>query len=161
VRGLSGTRWFNVGHADGGIGGWIRWISLPSLAVSVGLVGVYGLYLRSAMLISLRQPYADTARAKGISEARLLVRHALRNSSIPFVSVLSLDLASVVGWTLAIDYVFGMRGLAEYFFNALNVQADPNTMTAVLVVVAAIVAICTLVGDLAVGLLDPRIRAES
>ncbi|HXH98415.1 MAG TPA: ABC transporter permease subunit [Gaiellaceae bacterium] len=88
-----------------------------------------------------------------------MFRHVLRNSLIPFVSVLSLEIASVVGASLATDYVFGMGGLAELFLNSLT-QADPFAMTAILVAIGGSVGFFILLADLAVGWLDPRARAE-
>ena len=67
-------------------------MTLPALALALGLVGVYSRYIRSSMLVALSQPYAVVARAKGLSEGRVVVRHALRNSLIPFVSALWLEI---------------------------------------------------------------------
>jgi peptide/nickel transport system permease protein len=160
VRWLGPTRWFDIGARQPGLVGWIRWIALPALALALGLVGLYGRYIRSSMLVSLRQPYADVARGKGLSESRVLLRHALRNSLIPFVSGLSLELAAIVGASLAADYVFGMGGLAVIFLRSLG-QADPFVMTAILVVIAAVVATFMFLADLAVGWLDPRTRVDA
>jgi peptide/nickel transport system permease protein len=157
IHGLGGTGWFDIGGPHPGFGGWLRWIALPAISLSLGFVGLYGRYIRSAMLVSLRQPYADVARGKGLRESRVVLRHALRNSLIPFTSVLTLDLAAVVGATLAIDYVFHMNGLAVFFFQSLG-NADPFVLTAVLVTIGGVVAAASFLGDLVVGWLDPRIR---
>ena len=160
VRGLGGVAWFNFGYAEKGFGGWLRWISLPASTLSLGLVGVYSRYIRSGMLVELRQPYAVVARAKGLRESRVVLRHALRNSLAPFVSLLSLELASVVGAALATEYVFHLPGLAVFFLGSLG-SADPFVLTAILVVIGAVVAAASFLADLAVGRLDPRVRAAA
>ena len=66
VRWLGPTQWFDIGRSGPGVGGWIRWIALPSIALALGLVGLYSRYIRSEMLVSLRRPYADVARGKGL-----------------------------------------------------------------------------------------------
>jgi ABC-type dipeptide/oligopeptide/nickel transport system permease component len=156
-RWLGPKGWFEVGPPGGGLVHWIRQMTLPAVTMALGLIGVYSRYVRSAMIVSLQQPYAVVARAKGLSERRVVLRHVLRNSLIPFVSVLSLEFAGVVGASLAADYVFNMGGLALYFLHSLG-QADPFAMTAILVVIGGIVAVFMLLADLVVGWLDPRAR---
>jgi peptide/nickel transport system permease protein len=158
VRWLGPTQWFWIGRVGPGVTGWLRWIALPSISLALGLVGLYSRYIRSTMLVSLRQPYADVARGKGLSERRVVLGHALRNSLVPFVSVLALDLAAVVGASMATDYVFGMGGLADYFLHSIG-GADPFVLTAILVVIAGVVASLMFLADLVVGWLDPRARA--
>jgi ABC-type dipeptide/oligopeptide/nickel transport system permease component len=156
-RWLGPTGWFYGGRPGGGVVHWVRTMTLPASTLSLGFIGVYSRYIRSAMLVSLRQPYAVVARAKGLPERRVVLRHALRNSLIPFISVLSLEFAAVVGASLATDYVFGMGGLAYLFLQSLS-QADPFAMTAILVVIGGTVALFMLLTDLSLGALDPRIR---
>jgi peptide/nickel transport system permease protein len=159
ARWLGPTGWFRFGIPGGGFVRWVRTMTLPAATLSVGLIGVYSRYIRSAMLVALHQPYAVVARAKGLPERRVVVRHVLRNSLIPFVTVLSLEFAGVVGASLATDYVFGMGGLADLFLSALS-AADPFAMTGILVAIGTVVALFMLLADLALGWLDPRIRAE-
>ncbi len=159
-RWLEPTGWFYGGRPGGGLAHWIRTMTLPAVTLALGLIGVYSRYVRTAMADALRQPYAVVARAKGLTERRVVLRHALRNSLIPFVSVLSLEFAAVVGASLAVDYVFGMGGLALLFLHSLG-EADPFAMTAILVVIGGIVAVFMFLSDLAVGWLDPRARVAA
>lgn len=157
VASTNGARVFLIGPPTGGVVDWFQHMTLPAVALALGLIGLYARYIRSAMLTSLAQPYANVARAKGLTEGRIVRVHALRNSVIPFVSALSLEIGAVVGASLAVDYVFGLRGLAGFTIGALG-QADPFLMTAVVVMLAVIVLVFVTLADIAVGWLDPRAR---
>jgi peptide/nickel transport system permease protein len=155
--GYRGEPTFVIGPPQGGFVDWFQHMTLPALALALGLVGVYSRYVRSAMLVSLSQPYAVVARAKGLSEGKVVVRHALRNSLIPFVSALSLEVGAVVGASLAADWVFSMGGLASLTIAALG-RADPFELTAVVITLATVVIAFMTLADLVVGWLDPRAR---
>ncbi|MGH3009135.1 MAG: ABC transporter permease [Gaiellaceae bacterium] len=171
LRWLVPTGWFLTGAAVGGLsecsncavhlppGGfviWIRSMALPVLTLSLGLIGLYSRYLRTALLTELYRPYAVVARGKGLTERRVVYRHALRNALLPFVSVLSLEIGAILGASLAVDYVFQMGGIASYFLGALTNSADPYTLTGVVIVASAVVAFLMFLIDLMVGWLDPR-----
>jgi peptide/nickel transport system permease protein len=136
---------------------WAQHLALPVLTISIAFIGAYSRYVRSAMLISLGEPYALTARAKGLTERRVLTRHVLRNSLIPFVSLLTLDFGAVLGASLVADYVFRQEGLAMALVAAVY-DADPFQVQPLVLVGATLVLLFSLLGDLAVGRLDPRIR---
>jgi len=112
------------------------------------------------MIVTLGQPYVWTARAKGLPESRVVVRHALRNSLIPVTSLLSLEVGGVIGASLAADAVFNTGGLAGVFFSSLN-RSDPFELTALLVTTAVVVCVFMLLGDALIGVLDPRTRAAT
>ena len=152
----TGGHWFLLGPPTGGVTDWLRHLVLPSLALALGLIGVYSRYVRSALLTELSAPYVVVARAKGLSELRVVVRHALRNALVPLVSLLSLEMGAVIGASLAADGVFGTGGLASYLLAALG-RADPFELTAIMVVSAIVVCAFALVGDLLVASLDPRV----
>jgi peptide/nickel transport system permease protein len=139
---------------------WAQYLTLPVVAISAGFIGSYSRYVRSAMLVSLGQPYAVTARAKGLPERRVVVRHALRNSLVPFISILALDFGAVFGASLVADYVFRQQGLAAYLVGALY-DADPYEVMPAILVATGVVLVFSLVADLAVGWLDPRVRSAS
>jgi peptide/nickel transport system permease protein len=150
---------FKLGPPTGGFVNWFQHMTLPAFALAIGLTGIYARYIRTAMIVSLGEQYTTVARAKGLPERRVIVRHALRNSLVPVASLLSLELGAVVGASLAVDAVFGLGGLAQAFLGGLA-AADPFQMTALVVVTAGVVSIFLLASDLLVGLLDPRIRAS-
>jgi ABC-type dipeptide/oligopeptide/nickel transport system permease component len=147
--------WFLLGPPGGGIVGWLRHLFLPAAVLALGLIGVYARYLRSAMAVELAKPYVTVARAKGLTERRVLVRHALRNSLVPVTALITLELGGIVGASIAADGIFGTGGLASVFLGALG-HADPFELTAIVVMSAVVVCGFTLAGDVLVGLLDPR-----
>jgi ABC-type dipeptide/oligopeptide/nickel transport system permease component len=148
--------WFLIGAPEGGVVGWLRHLFLPSATLALGLVGIYARYLRSAMTVELGRPYVTVARAKGLSEPRVLLRHALRNSLAPVTALLTLDLGAIVGGSIAADGVFHAGGLASIFLGALG-HSDPFELTAIVVVSALVVCGLTVLGDLLVAMLDPRV----
>jgi peptide/nickel transport system permease protein len=151
--------WFILGPPVGGAIGWLRHLFLPAATLAVGLIAVYARYVRSSMAVELGRPYVTVARAKGLDERRVLLRHALRNSLVPVASLLSLELGGIVGASMAADGVFGSGGLASVFLGALG-HADPFELTAIVVMSAVLVSGLTLAGDLIVGLLDPRMSTS-
>jgi peptide/nickel transport system permease protein len=155
-----GARIFLIGAPTGGIVDWFQHMTLPALALALGLVGVYSRYIRSSMLVALAQPFAVVARAKGLSEGRVVVRHALRTSLIPFVSALALEVGAVVGASMAADWVFSLGGLASLTIAALG-RADPFEMTAVVITLSAVVLTFMTLADIVVGWLDPRVRVTA
>ena len=154
---LTNASFFRLGPPTGGFVDWFQHMTLPAVALALGLIGIYARYIRTAMIVALGEQYTTVARAKGLTERRVVVRHALRNSLVPVASLLSLELGAVVGASLAVDAVFGLGGLAQAFLSGLA-AADPFQMTALVVVAAGVVAIFLVVSDILVGLLDPRIR---
>jgi ABC-type dipeptide/oligopeptide/nickel transport system permease component len=151
--------WFLLGPPTGGVIDWLRHLFLPAVALALGLTGVYARYVRSAMAVELARPYVTVARAKGLPERRVLVRHALRNSLVPVTALMTLELGAIVGASIAADGVFGTGGLASVFLGALG-HADPFELTAIVVMSAVVVSGFMFVGDLVVGLLDPRVSTR-
>lgn len=156
----SSGSWFVIGTPLGGFVDWLQHMTLPVLALAISMIGVYSRYVRSSMIVALHEPYVTVARAKGLTEPRVVIRHALRNSLVPFTSLLSLEIGGVVGASIAVDAVFHTGGLASTFLGALS-AADPFFLTALLVMTAVIVSVFAFLGDMFVGLLDPRARTAT
>jgi len=141
---------------------------IPAVALSVAFVGLHSRYLRSSLLVAFGAPYTDTARAKGLSERRIVLRHALRNSAGVFLSVLLLDIGAVIGASLAVDYVFRLGGLGLVFLGmigGLGSQSgdgpkflDPYAVMSLLTLTAILVAAASLIAEIVVVWLDPRVR---
>lgn len=157
---------FFNGRCDAGsgltyVGNVLRHAALPSLALAASFVGLHSRYLRSSLLVSLRAPYTTTARAKGLPEHRVVLRHALRNSLVTFVSALLLDFASLFGAALAVDWVFKLGGIGTLFLTEIaDPNIDPSQVTSLLFLTALLVLGASLVSDVVVGFLDPRVRLK-
>jgi peptide/nickel transport system permease protein len=147
------------GHGLAYVGDWFRHMVLPVATLSAAYIGAHSRYVRSAMLESLRAPHAVVARSKGLTERHVLVRHALRNSLIPFVTVLALDFGALFGGSFVVDWIFHLQGLGALWVNAVA-GYDPFQIEAVLVVTAAGVVVFSVLSDAALGWLDPRVRLD-
>ena len=115
--------------------------------------------IRSAVLEVLRQDYVVTARAKGLNERAVLVRHAIRNALIPIVTVLALQFAFLLNGVIVTETVFSWPGVGRLVFDAVNQRDVPLVMTAVVLLSFLFVG-ANLIADLLYGFLDPRIRLE-
>jgi peptide/nickel transport system permease protein len=138
---------------------FLRHLTLPAGALAVAFVGLHARYLRSSLLVALHAPYTTTARAKGLPERRVVLRHALRNSLATFVSAMLLDFGAIFGAALAVDWIFQLNGLGTLFLYEIQTASiNPYAVQLLLVVTAAMVIAAGLASELAVGWLDPRAR---
>ncbi|HEV3070015.1 MAG TPA: ABC transporter permease [Solirubrobacteraceae bacterium] len=138
--------------------GWFTHMLMPWLALSVAFIGVYARVLRASVLDTMGEDYVRTARAKGLSERRVLVRHVLRNSLIPIVSLWGLDFAAVVGGgAIVIESVFDLHGVGQYAAESIARLDVPPVLVVTLLVACAVVVLGTVV-DILYAALDPRIR---
>jgi peptide/nickel transport system permease protein len=130
---------------------------LPVLTISLVTIAFFSRYMRSAALDNLMQDYVRTARAKGASTRRIVLRHVLRNSLIPIVTLLGLSLPFVLAGTLITEQVFNYPGTGLLFYNAAVVRDFP-VLLGVTVVVGAATVLGSLLADLGYAALDPRVR---
>jgi peptide/nickel transport system permease protein len=138
--------------------GWFTHMLLPWTALSIGFVGIYSRVLRANILDTLSEDYVRTARAKGLSQRRVLVRHVLRNSLIPIVSLWGLDLAAVLGGgAIVVESVFDLHGVGQYAAESVD-RLDVPPVLVVTLFVAFVVVVLGAVVDVLYALLDPRIR---
>lgn len=139
-----------------------RYLTIPALVLALGFVGLHARYLRSALLDALEHPYVTTARAKGLPERRVVLRHALRNSLVTFVGALLADVGAIFGAAMAVDYIFQLNGLGTVFISEFPVDMgappDPAYLAPVILLTAVLVIASSLLADLAVVWLDPRVR---
>jgi peptide/nickel transport system permease protein len=137
---------------------WFEQLIFPWLTLSVLYIGFYGRVLRSNLIESENEDYVRTARSKGISERRVLVRHVLRTSMITFVSLFGLDFAALVGGgALLVEVVFGLPGVGLLTFQSLN-NLDLPVIMATVMYAAFFVVFANAVVDIAYAWLDPRVR---
>jgi peptide/nickel transport system permease protein len=138
--------------------GWFKSLLLPWLTLAVLYIGIYARVLRSALIEAQEQDYVRTARAKGLTEQRVLVRHALRTSMIAFVSLFGLDFGALVGGgALLTEVVFGLHGVGKLTFDSLQ-NLDLPVIMATVIYAAFFVVVANAVVDLLYAWLDPRVR---
>ena len=133
-----------------------------ALPVMIGIVSSLGMdvrFFRAAILDEISRPYVLTARAKGLSRARILVRHVLRNALIPIVTYVSLSIPYLFTGSLLLESFFGIPGLGSVSINAIH-SADMAVVRAVVVLGALLYQFVNLATDLAYAWLDPRVRFE-
>ena len=137
---------------------WLRAMALPCATLALLYAGLYGRALRAALGEALGAQYVRTARAKGLSETRVVLRHALRGALGSLVALLGLDLGALLGGgTLLIEVVFGLRGVGHITYDALQTLDQPAVMAAVLFA-AAMVVLVNALADMLHAWLDPRVR---
>jgi len=140
---------------------WAYHLILPWTALSILFIGVYSRVLRSNVLDTINEDYVRTARAKGLSERRVLFKHVLRNSLIPVVTLWGLDFAVVIGGgAILTETVFGLQGVGQYAADAIG-QLDVPPILAVTMFGAFFVVFVNAIVDIGYAALDPRIRLES
>jgi peptide/nickel transport system permease protein len=132
---------------------------LPALTLGIFLAGPLTRYLRSSILQTMSQEYVLVARAKGLSERRVLFRHILRTSLIPFVTAVGIQFGYLLGGAAVIETVFTLPGVGYMAVNAINDRDFPVVQGVVLVVASGFVLINIAV-DVIYSLLDPRIRVS-
>ena len=154
----------NLNSVDPGTGVdfWIdraHHLVLPVFVLMVAGIAGYSRYMRAAMLEVINSDYVRTARAKGLNERRVTMKHALRNALIPLVTLVALDFGTILGGAVVTETVFSLDGMGLYFINALF-SNDPYPVMAWLMVTAVMIIIFNLIADIAYGLLDPRVRYD-
>lgn len=153
-------------------GSWLHWIDIlvddwslpkywvmPALVLGFGTMAYTARLTRSAMLEVLRQDYVRTARAKGVAERLVVVRHMLKNALIPVVTILGPALAGLVTGSFIIETMFSFPGMGRAYVQAIG-QRDYSMIMGTTVIYALLVAVANLSVDLVYGLIDPRIRLE-
>jgi peptide/nickel transport system permease protein len=134
-----------------------RALVLPVITLTLVNVALFGRYMRSAAVDTLAQDYVRVARSKGLPQRAVLLRHVLRNSLAPVVTLLGLSVPAVLTTGLVVEYVFNFPGLGLTYFNAA-VNADYPVELGVTVVVGIATVLGSLLADLAYAVLDPRVR---
>jgi len=132
-------------------------IILPAAMLSLAYLAGWSRYMRSSMLEVLRQDYVRTARAKGLIERTVIVKHALRNALIPIITIVVLQIPSLFGGAIMTETIFSYPGIGRLYFNALGASDWPVVM-AILFIEAILVVVATLLGDVLYTVVDPRIR---
>jgi peptide/nickel transport system permease protein len=138
--------------------GWFKSLLFPWLTLSILYIGIYARVLRSALVEAQEEDYVRTARAKGLTEQRVMMRHALRTSLIAFVSLFGLDFGALVGGgALLTEVVFGLHGVGKLTFDSLQ-NLDLPVILATVIYAAFFVVLANALVDLLYAWLDPRVR---
>jgi peptide/nickel transport system permease protein len=136
-----------------------KYLVLPVIVVSIQIIAVYSRYMRASLLEVKNSDYLRTARAKGISERRILVRHALRNALIPIVTVAAINIGGIIGGLIITERIFENRGMGDFFLTAYTNGDFPQLMPWMVFVTLGVI-LANLFADVLYAVLDPRIRVE-
>ena len=132
---------------------------LPAFALGLSSLATVSRLMRTSMLDVLNQDYIKTAKAKGLSQGKILWRHAFRNAIMPVVTIIGPTVASVLTGTFVIESIFNIPGLGKYFVMSIK-DSDYTMISGTTVFYGALLVACTLVVDLLYGLIDPRVKLE-
>jgi peptide/nickel transport system permease protein len=139
---------------------WLTHLIAPWITLSILFIGFYSRVLRSTILDSINEDYVRTARAKGLSERQVLIRHVLRNSLIPIISLWGLDLAQVIGGgAILTETVFNLHGVGQLARDSIG-RLDTITLMAIVLLTALAVVLLQALVDVFHAYLDPRIRLD-
>lgn len=139
--------------------GGVTHLVLPAVTLAAAQIALVARIMRSSMLEVIRQDYIRTARAKGLSEATVLMRHALRNALAPVVTVLGLQVGTLLGGAIITETVFGWPGAGNLLVNAIGARDYP-VVQAMIVISALVFVITNLIVDIVYVLLDPRVSYD-
>jgi peptide/nickel transport system permease protein len=137
--------------------GHIRTLILPVIVLAAAQVALYYRYLQQSLRESMQSQYIRTAWAKGLSERRIIYRHALPNSLLPSLTILGVQLGSLIGSVVVVERIFDWPGVGSLLLYSVQ-QGDYNTVTAIVLAVTIVYVVMAALVDLAYRLIDPRIR---
>ncbi|MBL3570571.1 peptide ABC transporter [Rhodovulum sulfidophilum] len=153
-------RWVSAGGFPGweaGLGPGIKALTLPAVALALPQAAILARVMRSALIETLGQDYIRSARAKGLSRAQALRRHAFRNALIPVLTILGLQFSFLLAGAIIIENVFFLPGLGRLIFQAIT-QRDLIVVESVVMLLVFAVILVTFLVDLAYAAVDPRLR---
>ncbi len=134
-------------------------LALPVFVLAVANIAAYSRFMRASMLEVINSDYVRTARAKGLKERGVIMRHAFRNALIPLVTLVALNFGGLLSGAVITETVFQLDGMGQYFITALG-EADPYPIMAWLMITSIMIVIGNLLADILYGVLDPRVRYE-
>jgi peptide/nickel transport system permease protein len=155
----SGLDNVNPGHGLHFVVQRAQHLVLPVITLSVIYVAGYARFMRASMLEVVNADYIRTARAKGMVERRVIMRHAFRNALIPLMTLAAIDFGAFFGGTVITETVYGLPGMGRYFLDAIN-YGETYEIMAWLMITSIMVVFFNLLADIILGFLDPRIRLD-
>jgi peptide/nickel transport system permease protein len=139
------------------IGDRIAHLILPVTMLAAGWVAWYSRFLRASMLETIHQDYVRTARAKGLSERLVILRHGFRNAAIPLVTLMALDVPFLFTGALFTEVIFAWPGMGRLFYDAAE-RRDYGLLMAIIMITSALIILANILADMLYAWLDPRIR---
>ena len=136
---------------------YLMYLILPTFALMLASFALYTRYTRASMLDVMGQDYVRTARAKGLNNRTVIVRHAFRNALIPLATLMAFDFAAIFSGAIITETVFGWSGMGKLFTTSLT-NIDPNPVMAFFLVSATAIVLFNMLADISYAYLDPRIR---
>jgi peptide/nickel transport system permease protein len=133
-------------------------IVLPAVTLSLPFTAIVARITRSSVAESMREPYIQTAQSKGLTDVQVLTGHALRNSLVPVVTIVGLQMGALLGGAVIVENVFAWPGLGSLMVDSINYR-DYTVVQAAVALIASIVVVLNLLVDVSYALIDPRIRA--
>ena len=135
----------------------VKHLILPSFVVAIQVMAVYARYMRASLIETMQFDFLRTARAKGVPERQVLVRHGMRNSLIPVLTVIAIDVGGILGGLIISEAIFSYPGMGMFFLTAFNNGDFPQLMPFMVVIVVSVIGF-NLLADIGYSMLDPRIR---
>ena len=139
--------------------GNLKVMLLPSISLALPLAAVLMRNTRSAVLEVLSQEHVRTARAKGLTARRVLLRHVLPNAALPIITIAGIQIAGLLGGTVIVETIFGLPGVGRYIFEAIA-NRDYPVVQSVTLVIATLFCLVSVSVDILYAVLDPRLRAR-
>ncbi len=139
------------------LGDRVQHLILPVTMLAAGWVAWYSRFLRASMLETIHQDYVRTARAKGLSERLVVLRHGFRNAAIPLVTLMALDVPFLFTGALFTEYIFAWPGMGRLFYAAAE-RRDYGLLMAIIMITSALIILANILADTIYAWLDPRIR---
>jgi peptide/nickel transport system permease protein len=144
------------GHGQPGLDR-LQHLVLPAITLAVTGIAYYSRLVRGEMIETLAEDYVRTARAKGLSERRVMTRHVLRNSLIPIVTLFGLDFGALLGGAIVVEGVFNIDGIGQYAYESL-INLDLPPIMAITLFGAFFIVLFNALVDIAYAFLDPRVK---
>lgn len=151
--------WFPVTGAGDGLLDGLYHLTLPAIALAIGALAIVSRVTRQSMVEQLDSEHVEAARSTGMSSARIVLRHVLRNAWGPILTMVAIVIASMLAGTVVVESVFGISGIGSLLVDAINTHDFPVVQAVLLYMVVAYMVVTTLV-DLLLPLLDPRIGSR-
>jgi peptide/nickel transport system permease protein len=152
---LPGTGFFSI--TEEGLGQWFTHMLMPWTVLALAYAANYARMSRANLIEKMSEDYIRTARAKGLSERRVVLKHGLRSSLTPIVTILGLDLGALMGGAIITESVFNLPGIGQYAIQAVF-SGDFYAILDVTIIAAFFITFANLVVDIVYAFLDPRVR---